>query len=257
MPGLIAKPLGRLVRRMLYKRFFGRDLLSAEYILCHGEMTRSYLRNIGIPPEKLYAGEYFVPSGGEGGGRVVGHPVRAVYLGQFIKRKAVDRFAHAIAGSGYAHGKVSIDFAGAGPLKDELVRVVDARYGRVLPPVPYEHVISFLGGYDILVLPSLADEWGVVINEAIHAGCAVVTTEGCGASDLVWGAGCGAVVMDAKQCAEVLVAAVDQPGLVSRWKEAAMRLSSRLTPKVGARYLAEIITKERSALLPPPWGTLL
>lgn len=256
MPGLIAKPLGRFIRRLLYRRFFGRDLLRAEYILCHGEMTRSYLRNIGIPVEKLYAGGYFVPSGGAavavGGG---GHPVKVVYLGQFIKRKAVDRFAHAIAGSGYAQGKVSVDFAGVGPLKEKLVRSVDARYGRVLPPVPYERVIQFLAGYDILVLPSLADEWGVVINEAIHAGCAVVTTEGCGAADLVLGAGCGAVVVDAKQCAEVLVAAVNQPGLVSRWKDAAMRLSSRLTPKEGARYLAEIVTKKRSALAPPPWGT--
>jgi len=255
MPGLVARPLGRFIRRLFYRCFFGRELLRAEYILCHGEMTRSYFRNLGIPVEKLYASGYFVPSdGGPVGGVAVEYPIRVVYLGQFIKRKAVDRLACAIAESDYAQGKISIDFAGVGPLKEKLMQVVAARHGRVLPPVPYERIISFLRGYDILVLPSVADEWGVVINEAIHAGCGVVTTEKCGASDLVLGAGCGAVVRDAEECARVLVAAVDQRGLVSRWKEAANQLSSQITSKEGARYLAEIITRKRSAMAPPPWG---
>jgi glycosyltransferase involved in cell wall biosynthesis len=257
MPGLISNPGGRFLRKMLYKQLFGVWLHGAEYILCHGEMTRTYFRKIGIPPGKLYVSGYFVP------GKVAGKRqtssqekqlIKVIYLGQFIHRKAVTEFADGVVGSNYCEQRMVVDFAGAGPLRNELESRLKAPYGRVLPAVPYEQVIPFLENYDVLVLPSRADEWGVVVNEAIHAGCAVITTEKCGASDLVSGGKCGAVVKDASQCAEVLVQAIKQGDLIRKWQAATEALSSRITAKAGAHYLAEIITRKRSAFDNPPWG---
>lgn len=38
---------------------------------------------------------------------------------------------------------------------------------------------------DVFILPSLYDGWGAVVNEALQAGCYVICSDACGASDLI------------------------------------------------------------------------
>jgi glycosyltransferase involved in cell wall biosynthesis len=107
--------------------------------------------------------------------------------------------------------------------------------------VNYADVIPFLRQYDILVLPSRADEWAVVVNEAIHAGCAVIVTDKCGAADLVKHGQCGMVVKGWAGCIEALAKVAVSPSLLMRWQAAAERLSPLITPVSGAKYLAGVI----------------
>ena len=46
---------------------------------------------------------------------------------------------------------------------------------------------SILLQQDILILPSLYDGWGAVVNEALSCGCYVVCSDHCGAKDLLIG----------------------------------------------------------------------
>jgi glycosyltransferase involved in cell wall biosynthesis len=259
MPGLIATRLGRVLRRMGYGLIFGRLLDKAGYVLCHGEMCRDYLVNAGADSGKLFPSGYFVPRYEglpERLPRKAGDNVRAIYLGQFIERKAILPLAKA-AIKKLKGRNVVLDFAGTGSQKEQLLDLYQNGPGVVLPPVVYSEVIPFLRQYDVLVLPSRADEWAVVVNEAIHAGCAVIVTDKCGAADLVNHGQCGVVVSGFSGCIDSLIDLIEKPQLLTRYQAAAERLSPLITPEAGARYLARIIVGAQAGRvdsdLKAPW----
>lgn len=258
-PGLMSGHWGRLFRRLGYGVFFRGAMNSAQYILCHGEMCRSYLLRAGARKELLYLSGYFVPNSGEAlpsRDALDGRELRAVYLGQFIERKAVLPLASGAVNRLVGMG-IRLDFIGSGVQSAELETAYRGGPGAVLPPVKYDQVIPTLRQYDILVIPSRADEWAVVVNEAIQAGCAVVVSHHCGAADLVKHSGCGEVVADATGCVEVLLRAALRRDLVEKWQRAADRLAPSITSLGGARYLAKIILGAAHAIGPeairPPW----
>lgn len=50
---------------------------------------------------------------------------------------------------------------------------------------PQKDIPANLSTADILILPSKYDGWGAVVNEALQAGCYVIVSDTCGASDLI------------------------------------------------------------------------
>lgn len=47
-----------------------------------------------------------------------------------------------------------------------------------------EEIPSILSNQDILILPSIYDGWGAVVNEALQSGLYVISSNQCGAKDL-------------------------------------------------------------------------
>jgi len=103
---------------------------------------------------------------------------RLLYVGQLIERKGLAPFIATLAtwASEHPNRKVNFDIAGSGPLDGELAAL----------PTPPNLTLNFLGERDysalmavyasagIFVLPTLADEWGLVVNEALSAGLPVL-----------------------------------------------------------------------------------
>lgn len=56
---------------------------------------------------------------------------------------------------------------------------------RLLGTKPQTEVPVYMQRADVFILPSLYDGWGAVINEALQAGCYVICSDACGASDLI------------------------------------------------------------------------
>jgi glycosyltransferase involved in cell wall biosynthesis len=54
-----------------------------------------------------------------------------------------------------------------------------------LPHIDNFMLGTVLSNFDFLILPSLAEPWGLVVEEALYAGLPVVVSEVCGASELV------------------------------------------------------------------------
>jgi glycosyltransferase involved in cell wall biosynthesis len=257
-PGLIATMVGKLLRRVGYRIFFKSTIDRASYVLCHGEMCRNFLKDTVGNPQKLFVSGYFVPATGRPDllERPEGRPIRAVYLGQFVHRKRVLQLARGLR-KAMVRAEFEFDFAGAGEQRDELEEIWAGARGRVLPPAKHADVVGFLSRYDVLVLPSSADEWGVVVNEAIHSGCGVIVTDSCGSSDLVRHSGCGEVVGGVGGCVRALLGAVRKPSRLRRWQTAARALSPLIEPREGALYLAKIISGGQHAEGPgaccAPW----
>jgi len=261
LPGLISGPIGRLARNLAYRTVFLPALKRARFILCHGEFCRNYLTKVGVPTARLLDSGYFVQPDPHLLSQIASRPpaadaARFVFLGQFIERKQVIPLTQALRTSG-PNQPWTLDFIGTGAQRDELAGLIWRVGVRVLPPIGYADVVPTLSRYDCLVLPSRADEWAVVINEAIHAGCAVICTDQCGGADLVRHGACGVVVGDAASCAQAMTDLAGDLPRLNRYRDAARQLSPRIDSTHGAHYLWSVIQHAtgHGPRPVPPWIT--
>lgn len=119
-------------------------------------------------------------------------PKNFVYVGRFSPEKNLPRLltAFAAARRQARHGTDwGLLLQGDGPQRAELTGLAQ-RLGlhsvRVLPGVPWHEVPATLALANALVLPSLSEPWGLVVNEAMTCGLPVLVSERCGcAEDLV------------------------------------------------------------------------
>jgi glycosyltransferase involved in cell wall biosynthesis len=111
---------------------------------------------------------------------------------RFIPKKNLPRLVEAYARYAMQAGPDawSLVLAGAGPLETELRAGVGAaglnRQVHFPGLLPYADLPMYYGLAGAFVLPSVSDQWGLVVNEAMAAGLPVLVSSRCGcAPDLV------------------------------------------------------------------------
>lgn len=174
-----------------------------------------------------------------------------LYLGRVMSGKGIPTLFDAYADLRRRHGDLALLVVGGGPQLDDFRE--DA-FRRGLPevhfagPQPYEALPQFYGISDCLVLPTLSDQWPLVVLEALTCGLPVVTTSRCGAApDLLEGRGTGVVVApgDAGALARGLEEILALP---PREKEAmrqrALATAAAYDYRLAARKLAKVLDFE-------------
>jgi glycosyltransferase involved in cell wall biosynthesis len=179
--------------------------------------------------------------------------LRCAFVGALIPRKGVATAIAAVAGLGDRRD-VTLDLYGPGDV---------AVYGALPPKIAYRGSIEFgrtesvLADYDVLLVPSLHDGWGVVVNEGIMAGCAVIASHETGASALVDHFGCGATfaASDVDALRAAIAGFADDRDLLDAGRLAARNHRLTLLPEVAGAYMAACIASlDRStAPEPAPW----
>jgi glycosyltransferase involved in cell wall biosynthesis len=163
------------VRRMLRRTLLRR----ADVVFVPGQSGARYVRRLGADPDRLRVVPGVSPlkdpvpvEVGRDGGR------RLLYAGQLIERKGIVPFVEALGRWGLRHPeeRVSLRIVGTGPEATRLERVplpgnvtVD-----MAAPLPYERMAEVYRTADVFALPTLADEWGMVVNEAMSIGLPVL-----------------------------------------------------------------------------------
>jgi glycosyltransferase involved in cell wall biosynthesis len=165
-------------RRILQRKAL---LRVADAVLVNGSSGKRYLENLGVPREKIFLHPYCA--------EIVNHlklPVereslvarRLLYVGQLIPRKGLVPFRTVLSNWLREHPDERCEFwiAGDGPLRRELETFPSTPQFRLhfLGSVEYEKLPAVYAQGGILVFPTLADEWGVVVNEAVAAGLPVL-----------------------------------------------------------------------------------
>jgi glycosyltransferase involved in cell wall biosynthesis len=111
-----------------------------------------------------------------------------LYVGQMIPRKGIQEMANALATLDVAESaRLSLLLIGGklSPALEHAFASTGVKY-RCLPFVQPEDLIRYYAAVDAFVLPTLSDEWGIVLNEAIAAGLPVIASPYAGATtDLV------------------------------------------------------------------------
>ncbi|MGB9880937.1 MAG: glycosyltransferase family 4 protein, partial [Anaerolineae bacterium] len=114
-------------------------------------------------------------------------PVLLLYVGQLIERKNVKRLLEALAR--LRDPDVGVLIVGSGPLESELkefcrrskVKNVFFEGFKQQPELPRYYALA-----DVLVLPSIKEVWGLVVNEALATGLYVLCSNCAGAAyDLI------------------------------------------------------------------------
>ncbi|MBI5230789.1 MAG: glycosyltransferase family 4 protein [Coriobacteriales bacterium] len=109
-------------------------------------------------------------------------PRKYIYVGQLIKRKNIAALIEAF--SDISEPGDSLLLVGQGPERDNLVQLsCDLGLSRRVEFLGHLQPSDLRTAYaraDTLILPSVTEVWGLVVNEALHCGLRVVVSERCG-----------------------------------------------------------------------------
>ncbi len=166
------------MRRQLRKRLIG----GADALTYNGPSCRRYLESLGAATDKLYHLPYAADDRTIFRGSVDRDDLdtrnRFLCVGQLSERKGVMPLLQQM--SEYCHRRpnrrIQLAFAGDGPLREK-IESYNAPVNlslNVLGNVPADKLADCMVQSGTLIAPTLADEWMVVVNEALQAGLPVL-----------------------------------------------------------------------------------
>lgn len=250
-----------LLRPTLY-HFYGA-ILSRRVagVFAISPLAISQYQNIGIPQRKIFPFGYFVPpieaSCAENQRLYSAKlPLKLVFIGTLIERKGLDLLISAVRNLNNHTLQVTLDVYGSG---DPSQFDFDQSTVKYCGLIPFGESQAVIANYDILVLPSRYDGWGVVVNEALMAGIPVVCSHRVGAGAVVKKWQCGEVFASEEQTDlqkklhEIIVA----PEILLKMRLAAKNAAATLNPEVAGRYMFDVIKSDLANTkldkLTPPW----
>ena len=157
-------------------------------IVVYGEHVKRVLLEVpGVDSEKIFVAGQAVDASRFAGVQPSsnGRPV-VFFIGQFEERKGIDDLLAAF--EKVADPSAELRLVGNGSLEEHIRRRVNASSRvTIVGHVPQDDLPAELESATCLVLPSVTtretnEPWGLVVNEAMHAGLPVVATDAVGAA---------------------------------------------------------------------------
>lgn len=114
-----------------------------------------------------------------------------MFSGRLVAIKCVDLLIKAFFIVKKEFPQTELLVVGYGPEEQKLQKMAGVNSGiHFLGHQGIDEIPRLYGISDILVLPSISEPWGLVVNEAMACGCAIIVSDKCGcAKDLVQGNG--------------------------------------------------------------------
>lgn len=249
--GLMAEPgirmgwRGRI--RPWRSRLLARPMVATtKLVLAMGRDGVEFYRRTGFPAERIFPYMYQAEeTEGLPDARHSEKCVRLVYVGKFIRRKGLDLLLQALKGVEW--GNWCLDIIGTGPERPRLEKIAEesgiaARIswrGRI----PSSQIMSELARYDLCVVPSRFEGWGVVVNEAIQSGVPVVCSDRVTSRELIEASGAGAVypALNPAGLGSTLERLIRDPAAIPVLRRKAREFSPRLRGLCVAAYLKRVM----------------
>jgi glycosyltransferase involved in cell wall biosynthesis len=177
--GSFEKDQPSLVRRL--SEPWVRHLLShSDVCLAYGTRAAQDLVRLGVDAPAIRCVPNAVPRGEPSPRTQRPHrPVRFLFVGQLIPRKGIAELLEAF--SRLPEGELYV--AGTGPLQPRVAQAVENGRVTYVGHVDQAALQRLYSESDVLLLPSRYEVWGLVINEALEHGLAVIATQAVGAVD--------------------------------------------------------------------------
>jgi 1,2-diacylglycerol 3-alpha-glucosyltransferase len=192
--------------RSAIKEFMKSRLIRAfSSAVVAGARSRSYLCRLGFAPDAIFEPwdvvdntHFAYPHEQSPSAEATQAAPYFLCVSRFLPKKNLFRLLEAFSNYRRLHGAGAWNLVilGSGELAAKLSAAIGAAgmqdYVRLPGFVQYDELPSFYRGAGALVLPSLSDQWGLAVNEAMAAGVPVIVSTACGcATDLVAEGECG------------------------------------------------------------------
>jgi glycosyltransferase involved in cell wall biosynthesis len=250
-----------LFRPQLYRLYGFLLSRSAAGVFAISCLALSQFQKAGFPVSKLFPFGYFVPSqlrfedvGRSRLNRESNSNIKAVFVGNLIKRKGIHlliKLSESLLAKG---SKISIDVYGPGN-PDSLPSYI--KHFCYKGAIPFGMAQEKIAEYDLVIVPSLHDGWSVVVNEAILSGTPVVCSDRVGASTLVDKFACGLKFPagDHHGLLEVMRKIEDDPHLLESLRKKAISARGFIEPRAAAGYMLSVFESPRfkRAIIDSPW----
>lgn len=157
-----------------------------DFVLAIGERGRWCFEKAGFPKQKIFDWGYFTEQPVlRNLSQDTKGLVKLLFIGSIDHRKNILGLVD-VCLSMPCEQPFTLDVIGVGPLEKELNEKITAS-DRIcyIGCVPNDAVHTYLSAADCLILPSVFDGWGAVVNEALLCGTPVLASNRCGASVLL------------------------------------------------------------------------
>ncbi len=171
-------PKWRLIYRQMIDKF-------ATGYLCNGKLTKEYLMSIGVKKEKCFMGGMSADSKGlvcgiskmseeqkkENELGIIGNGITYLYVGRMTECKGVIYLLRAWAKHKEKHQNDHLLLVGGGELLEEFI----AEFGHersihFVGEINYDEIYKYYVVANIFVIPTLEDNWSLVVPEAMACG---------------------------------------------------------------------------------------
>jgi glycosyltransferase involved in cell wall biosynthesis len=192
----------------------------------------------GFERENIYPFGYFIPKATNA--KTVlqkSNCLKFAFVGALISRKGLDILLKAVLFCRHKSIDFKLDIFGHGDISKYSI---EADSGvTFMGAIPFGQTQSVLQKYDLLIVPSRFDGWGVVVNEALLQGIPVIASSEVGAGAMVskWEAGALFLSESVEQLAILLEDIVSRPEMLERWRENSHRVARVIAPEYAAEYL--------------------
>ncbi|MBV8866139.1 MAG: glycosyltransferase family 4 protein [Acidobacteriaceae bacterium] len=242
---------GRGASRQMLRKVFHHCV---DAFLVTGESGARYLSSLGVVSRKIFKIAYTTDIS-----RFAALPIakttetawRLLYVGQLIERKGLTQFLDVLSrwASLYPDRAIELVLAGDGPLRGCLraCAVTPNVTLSFLGNISYQNLPEVYSRADVFVFPTLADTWGVVVNEALAGGVPVLGS--------LYGQAVSELVKDGKNgwtfrpdVSDEMFDALNRalctpPAELEKMRECARTTALRLTPD----YVASLIDRAINA----------
>ena len=163
---------GRGMTRKLLRRVLAGH---ADAIITNGLSGHKYLVGLGVNAQRVHVIHQASTIGmGPHSRSAPQGPLRLLFVGRLVTSKGLHLLLHAL--QGYPPGRWALTVAGDGPERESLRAFASRRH---LPVefagfVPRDSLAQLFADHDVLAFPTLKDEWGLVVGEALRAGLPVL-----------------------------------------------------------------------------------
>lgn len=185
--------------------------------------------------------------------------IKILYVGQLDTRKGTNIIINAF-NSIENDGKWSLDIVGAnGDMETQAINwaqcTKNVNYLGVWPSI---EVSSRTSQYDVCLVPSLYDGWGMFVTEAIEAGVGCITTDKTGSKDLVKASGAGEIIKAGSviELVNVLKNIVKDNSICEKWKDNTKKYKDLISDESIGNYVVDCIkyfTAETNKYPRCPW----
>lgn len=188
-----------MIRFSLFNLIAKWSLENAQAVVVEGSPQRMYVRNFGVPDEKVFQAnhcslDYSKFKSTDLRQKLnIGNAFVILYLSRIIERKGLDILIKAFSKIEQESGDTYLVICGDGNFRgycESIVKEMQLKRVIFAGSIQEEEKASFYKTADVFVLPSrivteegIAEGWGLVINEAMSMGKPVITTDAVGAAE--------------------------------------------------------------------------